>query len=405
MPWNGSGSFTRGDGVFTGTTIWAQNKTAGVKITTSRHDTHDEDLADGIEACLTKNGENYPSANLPMNGQRHTGVGAASARTDYARASQVQDSALVWGGTSSGAANTYAFSLTPAITAYANGQRFAFKSHQSNSGAVTLSINGLTAKAIRKTDGVTALTSGDIANGQIVYVIYDPGDFFTIVNRQSLDMLSSNQLVYTGSIFSILGSTSDASDTSEIRCRAAGAFANGRGAGWVAYGADHATNAGEMHVLGDGGKLYLETVGDDVYVQPGGSLRWSFQTVGDLANDATSGGNIVFNKAGTGVHNNITTGITALGSDQAGATALTTTLNEVSTVGAANRGVRLPSAAGFVGAMIVVENLGANNMYVYPASGENLGQGTNNPDLLVPGEINVWFGITTTRWGLQIVAA
>jgi len=83
MPWDGAGNFTRTNGVNTGDDLWEQDKNASVKIVTSRHDDHDTDLKDGINACLAKNGENSPTANLPMGGYKHTGAAAGTANGQY----------------------------------------------------------------------------------------------------------------------------------------------------------------------------------------------------------------------------------------------------------------------------------------------------------------------------------
>ena len=64
MVWDGSGNFSRTNGDNTGSTTWADDRSDGDKIVATRHDTHDQDLADGIAACLTKNNESKPSANF-----------------------------------------------------------------------------------------------------------------------------------------------------------------------------------------------------------------------------------------------------------------------------------------------------------------------------------------------------
>jgi hypothetical protein len=66
MAWNGSGTFTRTNGDNTGSGLWQQDKADGDLIVASRHDTHDQDLASGINACLAKNGENAMTGNLDM---------------------------------------------------------------------------------------------------------------------------------------------------------------------------------------------------------------------------------------------------------------------------------------------------------------------------------------------------
>ena len=90
MGWTGSGEFTRGNGVASGSDTWEQTRLLNRDIRTDDHDAHDQDLADGIEACLTRNGENSPLANLPMNGKKHTGVGNASSDSEYAAWGQIK---------------------------------------------------------------------------------------------------------------------------------------------------------------------------------------------------------------------------------------------------------------------------------------------------------------------------
>lgn len=68
--------------------------------------------------------------------------------------------------------NAIAASSTPPITSYATGATYSFIAANTNSGAVTLSIDGLAAKAVTKA-GNTALAAGDIQAGELVYVQYD----------------------------------------------------------------------------------------------------------------------------------------------------------------------------------------------------------------------------------------
>lgn len=172
MPWNGSGVFNRSNGVNTGTQVWQDDAGAGVKIRADRHDTHDQDIADGMENTVTRDGQNSPSANLPMGNYRHTGVGNASARNDYAAAGQVQDGAFIWCGTAGGTANAITLTPSPAITAYAAGQAFRWIAGASpNTGAATVAISGLTTKALEN-DG-SALVAGDHAAGKMYEGVYD----------------------------------------------------------------------------------------------------------------------------------------------------------------------------------------------------------------------------------------
>lgn len=101
------------------------------------------------------------------------------ARTEGANIGQIQDSAFIWLGTSSGT-NTITASTTPAITAYAAGQHFIFLAGGSNTGATTININSLGAKAIEKLQ--SPLTSGDITSGDVCVIVYD-GTQFQLVSR------------------------------------------------------------------------------------------------------------------------------------------------------------------------------------------------------------------------------
>lgn len=85
MPWTGSSpnqNFQRTDGTRTGKDTWKDADNAGVKILSSDHDTHDEDIGDGLSACLKKDGGNQATADISMGGFRLTGLGDATADTD-----------------------------------------------------------------------------------------------------------------------------------------------------------------------------------------------------------------------------------------------------------------------------------------------------------------------------------
>lgn len=98
MPWS-SGSFTRSNGVYSGPSVWSNDATANINIIAARHDTHDKDLADGINACLNIDGQNAMRANLPFGGYKATGMAAGTANTDAANVGQVVTSVSYNSGT------------------------------------------------------------------------------------------------------------------------------------------------------------------------------------------------------------------------------------------------------------------------------------------------------------------
>lgn len=157
------------------------------------------DVGTALTNSLTANGEKTATANQPMGNFVHTGVGNATARTNYAAAAQIQDGSLIRLGTVAGT-NTITAALTPAITAYANGQMFTFIAAGANTGAATINVNSVGAKAIVKqvASGYVALTTGDIISGLTYIVIYDDAgtDQFVLVNPTSVSQFNGS---YTAS--------------------------------------------------------------------------------------------------------------------------------------------------------------------------------------------------------------
>lgn len=99
-----------------------------------------------------------------------------------------------------GAADAYVIAPSPAIGSYSAGQRFRFRAGNSNTGASTLAVSGLTAKAIVKNTS-TALVSGDIIAGRIYTVNYDStSDNFELQVTQDDHLLKLSGGTMTGAI-------------------------------------------------------------------------------------------------------------------------------------------------------------------------------------------------------------
>ena len=111
----------------------------------------------------------------------------------------IQNNAFAY-AVSTGSANAYLVSYTPAVTAYAAGQKFFFKANFQNTGAATINVNGLWAKTIKKLDWATDLVATDIASGAMVEVMYDGTNFQltsipqTIKNNDVTQLTSVNLL-------------------------------------------------------------------------------------------------------------------------------------------------------------------------------------------------------------------
>jgi hypothetical protein len=79
VPWSG-GVYTRSNGVFQGATVWAQDAAVPVNIIATRHDTHDQDIATGLNNCVTIDGLNPPSTNFPAKVDNSYSLGTPSFR-------------------------------------------------------------------------------------------------------------------------------------------------------------------------------------------------------------------------------------------------------------------------------------------------------------------------------------
>ena len=75
-----------------------------------------------------------------------------------------------------GSNNNYSVNLTPAVSSLSVGMVVLFQANFSNTGAATLSVNGLSSKTIKKNYN-TDLDTNDIRAGQMVSVMYDGNNF------------------------------------------------------------------------------------------------------------------------------------------------------------------------------------------------------------------------------------
>ena len=139
-PWDGSGRFSRTDGTRTGATVWDQARQAGVNVNAADADAHDQDIAvTAWRTSVTRDGQNEPTGALPMGGNRHTGVGDATAATEYAAYGQLLALVTPYVPPSgvTGTGNAIALAPTAAITAYTAGSAYRFFAGAANTGAVT----------------------------------------------------------------------------------------------------------------------------------------------------------------------------------------------------------------------------------------------------------------------------
>jgi len=116
----------------------------------------------------------FCQAQVQINNKQIKGVANATDSGDAVNARTLQMGNLIF-ATASGT-NAINLNLTPAITSYTAGMVVNFRAVASNTGNVTINVNGLGAKNIFKNIG-TALAPNDILNGQMISVIYDGSNF------------------------------------------------------------------------------------------------------------------------------------------------------------------------------------------------------------------------------------
>ncbi len=140
-----------------------------------------------------------------------------------------------------------------------------------------------------------------------------------------------------------------------------------------------------LYQTGFSGRAEFGTIGDDNFtlkVSPDGSA-WL-----DALKIIAATGRVAFKS--------IATGISAAGTTQGTATAITKSFNEVTTV-SVSQGVVLPSPEA--GEILLVANQGANALNIYPASGHSINNlSANTAQSLATDARRIFFAVTSSKW-------
>lgn len=182
MPFDGTGRFLRTDGVRSGPRVWREAAEALVRINAPDEDAHDNDIARGLESCLTRSGETAASADQPMAGHRHLQVGQALRGDEYATLAQVHSLAPVWVPASGvgGDGNDIELTVDAARSGYRAGFGYVFPASAGNTGAVTISEGSHGVISALREDA-SPFAGGEIISGQIIVAIYTGTRFLTNV--------------------------------------------------------------------------------------------------------------------------------------------------------------------------------------------------------------------------------
>jgi hypothetical protein len=152
MAFNGSGTYNlpAGNPVVTGTTI-----------SSSTTNTTNSDIATALTNCITRDGQSTPSANLPMNAKKLTGLAAGTSAGDSVRYEQVL---LLAGGTMTGNLTLDAYTEKVATLA--------------TSG--TIALNPSTGTTLSCAAAGTVTFTDSLSSGQSISLLLTNGSSYTI---------------------------------------------------------------------------------------------------------------------------------------------------------------------------------------------------------------------------------
>ena len=178
MAFNGSGTYTlpAGNPVVTGTTV-----------SSSTTNTTNSDIATALTNCITRDGQSTPSANLPMNSKKLTGLAAGTSAGDSVRYEQVL---LLAGGTMTGTVTLVtpilgtptSGTLSSCTVDGTNGVGYINIPQNSQSAAYTLVAADAGKHIFHPSTDANARTFTIPANGSVAYPI---GTAISFVNMTS----------------------------------------------------------------------------------------------------------------------------------------------------------------------------------------------------------------------------
>jgi len=217
---NSSGTYTRTQSDYSFNTV----------ISETQINSELNDIAAELTVSLEASGKKAWTGNQNCGSQKMTALAVGSALTDSTNLGQVQNGGMQY-ATGSGT-NTITATMAPAITAYVAGQTFRIKmAAGANTGATTLNLNSVGAKAITKR-GTTALAAGDIPASAMFEVAYDGTQFQLINVGTDVGITASSTDTLTNKTFNANGTGNSLSNVDVAD------LANGTDGQLITWGAD-----------------------------------------------------------------------------------------------------------------------------------------------------------------------
>lgn len=191
MPFNGGGGTSQPAG-----SIYPA--TANTLIESAKANTSIADLYTMLAGVICKDGQTTTTQRIPfaagasMGSQTITAVADGTATTHAATVAQVRNGAPTLLGTVAGT-NTITAALTPALAAYASGNKFILVPANTNTGATTLNIDSVGAKSIFWNGA--ACVGGELRANIPALVEYDGTQFHIVGNGFNAPFLDTHAIV------------------------------------------------------------------------------------------------------------------------------------------------------------------------------------------------------------------
>jgi len=175
MPRNGSGQYALPGGI---NPVITQTL-----ITSNWANTTMADLAAALTQSIARDGQTLPTANLPMGGFRHTGVGDPVLRDNYATLGFIQDGSHFQLINIAGN-NAISAVLPGGLATYSIGMIVQLIPVATSTGPITLNINGIGAKPVVSSVG-NQLGAGDLIFDKAYLLMYNGTSFELITGSDS----------------------------------------------------------------------------------------------------------------------------------------------------------------------------------------------------------------------------
>lgn len=283
MAWSG-GTYRKSNYSTNG---WTGDASLAIGIEAGRHDTQDDDFAQGINDCINRNGSNSAGANLPMGGYKHTNVAQATTTTDYSRFDQVMDRA----GTQAATANlslggfkiTNVANGTVTTDAATFGQLTTVTGVNTPVGVISMYGGAAAPTGWLLCDGSAVSRTTYAALFAILSTVYGAGDGSTTFNIPNLQQRFplGKAASGTGSTLGGTGGAIDHTHTSAAHTHTVASHVHGMGS--------HTHTVTHSHTLSDAGGAAIDFDATNLWMRrPAGAYAWTTTHVANPTQGWTS---------------------------------------------------------------------------------------------------------------------